>query len=83
LRAGIIASAVINHSFCPPKEPIEPNRFVPDWDGGAPEKKKEEDFDLRKLSPEAQKMWLIDLFSKKEIVNGPADMSNARILPFR
>lgn len=64
LRTGIVAAAIINFSMSPPKEPVSARDFVPDFDGTKEEK---EEFDLRNLSPEDQKRYIIDMFSKKVI----------------
>jgi hypothetical protein len=60
LRTGMIASAVINYSMGHPEKPVSPMEFVP----GGEQKSK---FDLRELSPEGQKAYIIDAFSSKKM----------------
>lgn len=49
-----------------PKEPIDPEVFIPAYLKMEHEEEHEE-FDLTKLSPEAQKMYIIDMFCKKRM----------------
>jgi hypothetical protein len=60
LRAGIIASAVINFSMGAPDNPVTPQDFMP-------RDPNEAEFDLRTLSPEEQKAYVIDQFSSKKM----------------
>lgn len=62
-QAGIVAAAVINFSMGHPDKPVNEMDFVPAW---LKDKETEgADFDLRKLSPEAQAEYVLKQFSKR------------------
>lgn len=62
VRAGIIAAAVVNFSMGAPEKPVNELDFVPDY---LREKDKEEDFDLRRLTPEQQAAYVLNQFTKR------------------
>jgi hypothetical protein len=61
LRAGIVAAAVINFSMGAPNTPVDPRDFVPK------DPNEEDAFDLRGMTPEEQKQFVIDQFSHKKM----------------
>lgn len=65
LNAGIIATAVYNTAPFgdPDREPVNPLQFVPDW---SPEGERSPD--LTTLTPEQQKMYFFNIFSKRRWV---------------
>lgn len=57
LHTGILATSVINTSFCRPDNPVKVEDFVP--------KDKGEEYDLSKLSAEEQTAHVMSTFSKR------------------
>lgn len=58
-RAGIVAAAVINHSFSPPDKAVSPLDFVPGI-------KKSDGVDISGMSPEEQAIAVKNMFRKKK-----------------
>jgi hypothetical protein len=58
LNAGIVAAAVINSFRAKDTEPISPLQFVPDWK----DKVKNGPPDLRDMTPEEQKNYMMAMF---------------------
>ena len=60
-RAGIIAAAIINHSFSPPEKAVHPLDFVPGESG-----KDRDSVDLSKMKPEDQAKVVKGMFTRKK-----------------
>ncbi len=58
LRAGIIASSIINSSMGAPEKAISPWDFVPG------EKEQKETMDLTQMTPEDQASYVLKMFNK-------------------
>lgn len=64
LRAGIVASAVVNSGMCRPEEPVEPQDFMPTF---LREEEKAKGLDLTSLkSPEEVALAMKAMMGKKK-----------------